>query len=88
MVALQVLSKYTLMIVRMKLSYEAFLRKSTIIELIVRQIATSFHFLKYSGQIKGISCANSHLDYELLQQIYKENAVCCLKMVIKHNLLR
>ena len=81
------LSKYTLMIVRMKLSYEAFLRKSTFFELLVRQIAVSFRLLKHSGQIKGLHWAQNRREEDLLHQIYKGNADCCLKMVVKYNLL-
>ena len=45
-IALSILKKYSLLICRMKISYQALIRKSTFLELFVRQIITSFKFLK------------------------------------------
>lgn len=47
-VARIVLSKYRLMIVRMKLSYQCLIQKATITELWLQQIITSFRFLRDS----------------------------------------
>ena len=51
-VARIVLSKYRLMIVRMKLSYQCLIQKATITELWLQQIITSFRFLRDSEQIE------------------------------------
>ena len=48
-IALKVLTKYKLLIARMKLSYSALLRQSTILELWVRQIASTYKLLRDTG---------------------------------------
>ena len=87
-IARTVLSKYKLMIVRMKLSHEALKRRETVHEMLLRQIMTSFRFLRNSGQVpKGDMCI---IDEEmLLRQILKgdvEDVKGLIMYIIKDNL--
>ena len=83
-----VIAKYRFLIIRMKISYEALLRRSTIQELFMRQIMTSFRLLRNSGQVipGDISIQDEEI---MLRQILDgdvEDVKSCMEALIEDNL--
>ena len=79
-----VYSKYVLMRVQMKLSYEAYMINFTVSELWLRTIISSFKFLRDSGQIlvnKKKSLESEFIYQEVLNNSYN----ACFKMLLDFN---
>lgn len=73
----KIFCKYQILRVRMKISYHALMRNYTITEIFLRQIISSFRYLKDSDQIV-IDNPVPWDEEELLNQILKGEITCGL----------
>ena len=70
----------------MKISFHAFLEQHTINEHWIRQIVSSFRYLRDSQQIARVSWDQRKNEADILNYLYKGEIMSCLKMLIKYNL--
>ena len=81
----KVFIKYTIQRARMKISFAALKSLHTINEHWLRQIVSSFKFLRDSGQIK-VQMSKILEEKHILAQLMKGEIKCCLKLLIKYNI--
>ena len=79
----KVFTKYVIMRAKMKISYQALVNMNTISELWIKQIISSFRFLRDSEQIQ---VKYNEKEEEILSQLLKGDIGCCLKLLMKENL--
>ena len=75
---------YNMVRVKLKIGFSMLVRGQTLHELWLRQIMSSFRFLRDSGQIKGVT-VNVSEEKHLLDQVILNENTNCLKSIIQYN---